>query len=116
MAKRNPVWTREEIILALDLYFSIDVRKINGKSREVIKLSKTLQSLPIHAASLRLPNFRSPDGVVFRLLCFAYLDPKSGIKGVAESSKLDRSVFNEFSNDIPELRKEVFSIRSRYKI
>jgi 5-methylcytosine-specific restriction protein A len=58
----NPKWTRDETMLALDLYFECGGNMPSGKDGRVQKLSKLLRSLPYHGAVLRKDSFRNPDG------------------------------------------------------
>ncbi len=44
---KNPTWTRDELILALDLYFRVGLPRWSASNPEVIKLSKILNELPI---------------------------------------------------------------------
>jgi 5-methylcytosine-specific restriction protein A len=69
MARRNPPWQRDELILALDLYFRHRPDTINKKHPEVAELSEILNALPIH------PD--RPDAARFYMkLCnFLALDP-----------------------------------------
>ncbi len=43
---RNPKWHRDEIILALDLYFSSDRGSIDDKNSKIIQVSKILNDRP----------------------------------------------------------------------
>ena len=45
---RNPKWHRDEVILALDLYYDLESGQMNSNNPEVIKLSELLNHLPIH--------------------------------------------------------------------
>ena len=45
---RPPKWHRDEIILALDLYYKLDKKNLDSSNSEVISLSQTLNKLPIH--------------------------------------------------------------------
>jgi 5-methylcytosine-specific restriction protein A len=56
MAK-NPVWTRDELILALELYLRRHPNTISQAHPDVVELSETLNSLPIHASSGANPTF-----------------------------------------------------------
>ena len=60
---RNPKWTNDEHILALNLYFDSDGRMLDPSDEKVIELSNLLNSLPIHSQDIRSENFRNPDGV-----------------------------------------------------
>ena len=71
---RNPTWTEDELVLALDLYFRLG-RHVGDTSRpEVIQLSTTLNSLPVHPASVRSGTFRDPAGVSMKLGNISQLD------------------------------------------
>ena len=37
---KNPVWIREELILALDLYFRMDYGQMHGRNPHIIRLSE----------------------------------------------------------------------------
>jgi 5-methylcytosine-specific restriction protein A len=72
---RNPPWTRDELILALDLYFRLG-RKHEGPSHpEVMALSKALNTLPIHDNQQRA-DFRNPAGVAMKLANYLAIDPE----------------------------------------
>jgi 5-methylcytosine-specific restriction protein A len=47
-ARRNPPWQRDELILALDLYFRHRPDTISKKHPDVGALSGLLNALPIH--------------------------------------------------------------------
>ena len=61
---RNPKWYRDEVILALDLYYDLKSGEMNSNNPEVIKLSELLNRLPIHtnrpanSISPYLPNIK----------------------------------------------------------
>lgn len=63
----NPDWTREEVILALDLYHSLDGKIPNSKDERVCELSRTLRAFPHHRLAARTESFRNPAGVAFKL-------------------------------------------------
>jgi 5-methylcytosine-specific restriction protein A len=72
---RNPKWTRDELILALDLYFRCTPLKTNKDHHEIVKLSNILNSLPIHPKKLEYEKFRNPNGVYMKLCNFLWFDP-----------------------------------------
>jgi hypothetical protein len=47
-ARRNPPWQRDELILALDLYFRHPPHAVSQTHPEVIAVSEMLNALPIH--------------------------------------------------------------------
>jgi hypothetical protein len=63
----NPKWTRDETILALDLYMRLG--KVPGpKNADIIALSELLNRMPWHSKENRNGTFRNPDGVSLKLL------------------------------------------------
>lgn len=42
---KNPDWTRDELILLLDVYFRVDVKRVSRRTPEVVQLSKLLKGL-----------------------------------------------------------------------
>lgn len=101
MASKNPKWHRDEIILALDLYFNLRDHpgQIHHNHPEIIKLSEVLNVLPIHKVRPDAEKFRNPNGVGLKLSNFLALDPDYAGKGMERYSKLDKEVFQEFQND-----------------
>lgn len=78
-------WTREETILAFNLYCKIPFSKINYKLKEIEELAIAIN--------------RSPSSIAWKLVNFASLDPTlkaRNIQGAKNTSKLDREIFEEF--------------------
>jgi 5-methylcytosine-specific restriction protein A len=73
---KNPIWTRDESILALDLYLKCKPSLPGDEDERVIALSNLLNNLPIHPNNVRGQNFRNPDGVTFKLGNFRHIDPE----------------------------------------
>jgi len=93
MKRRN--WTREQLIVAFNLYCRIEFSKINYRNPAIIKLAEAID--------------RTPSAVAWKLVNFASLDPsliKRGIKGASNSGKLDKIVFEEFTSNWEELAFE----------
>ncbi len=111
---RNPNWTEDEAILALDLYIRSGYRVLSGNHPDVVELSEFMNSLPIHPPELRTSKFRNPSGVNTKLANFRHVDPdRPG--GLSGASKMDYFVWNEYAHDIPRLRKVVEAIRRNYR-
>lgn len=108
---RNPKWHRDEIILALDLYFRIDSSKMTSSHPEIIELSKLLNRLPIHDLRPDQVKFRNPNGVNLKLNNFKAFDPSYTGKGMQNFGKLDKKVFEEFESDTDRLHKIANRIR-----
>ena len=102
MAGRNPNWTREELILALDLYVSSGRCALDDRNPDVVALSLLLRSLPIHASDSRMDDFRSPNGVSLKLQNLASVD--HGVGGMPHGSRLEPILIAEFAADAPRLR------------
>tara|TARA_A100001015_G_scaffold248878_1_gene286529 strand:+ start:187 stop:393 length:207 start_codon:yes stop_codon:yes gene_type:complete len=64
---RNPKWHRDEVILALDLYYNLESGQMNSNNPEVIKLSELLNRLPIHINRPDQEKFRNANGVNLKL-------------------------------------------------
>lgn len=108
---RNPKWHRDEIILALNLYFQLEPGQIHSKNPEVIELSKVLNKLPIHDVRPDSVKFRNPNGVGLKLSNFLAIDPDYDGTGMSSYSKLDNEVFDEFFNNRAELGRIAETIR-----
>jgi putative restriction endonuclease len=85
-------WTRDELILAINLYCKLPFGKLDQRTAEVKQLAKLID--------------RTPGSVSFKLNNFASLDPSlqaRGIKGAQNTSKLDKMVWDEFYNNWGDL-------------
>jgi len=85
-------WTREELILAFNLYCKIPFGTIHIRNPQIIALAKILS--------------RTPSAVSWKLANFARLDPSlqdRNIAGASHGSKLDIEVWNEFNNNWEKL-------------
>lgn len=90
MERKN--WTREELILAFNLYCKIPFGQFNQRNPRVIELSNIIG--------------RTPSSVAFKLVNFASLDPyhqKRGVKGMQNVGKLDKEIYDEFSSNWSDL-------------
>lgn len=109
---KNPKWHRDEIILALDLYFRPDRGTIDAKNPNIIQLSQELNLLPIFSDRPDQATFRNPNGVGLKLSNFLALDPEYHGKGMEAYSKLDEELFNSFSKDRKRLHHIANQIRA----
>lgn len=88
-------WSREELIIAFNLYCKIPFGKIHIHNPDIISLAKILG--------------RTPSAVSWKLANFASLDPslqKRNIAGASHGSKLDAEIWNEFNDDWDKLAFE----------
>lgn len=111
---KNPDWIREELILALDLYFKLDYGQMHGKHPSVIELSETLKSLNLIKNVENLSNFRSIGSVALKLANFKKLDRNFGGSGMKAGAKLDKEIWKEFSTYRDTLNKEAELIKRLY--
>lgn len=95
---RSPNWTRDELILALDLYFRVNPAKINKSHPAVQELSQILNALPNHSSAERAATFRNASGVYMKLCNFLSLDPSYLGKGLGSYSALDEKVWRDFNH------------------
>jgi 5-methylcytosine-specific restriction protein A len=112
--KTNPDWTREELILALNLYFDLDQGQMHKGHPDVIRVSNELRELNIHKEIPDKIKFRNPSGISRRLANFKTMDSGYGGEGLANSGKLAKEVFKEFNHHRDKLRKEASLIRQLY--
>ena len=88
MKKGQKLWTRDELILAINLYCKLPFGKLHSNNPEVINLAKLIG--------------RTPGSVAYKLVNFASLDPslrERGIKGAYNVSNLDKKIWVEFYNN-----------------
>ena len=101
MERKN--WTREELIVAFNLYCKIPFGKINYHNEQIIKLAKAIG--------------RTPSAVAWKLVNFASFDPtlkERNIKGATNAGKLDKVVFEEFYHDWDMLAYESEILLSKF--
>lgn len=113
MPRRNPTWTRDELILALDLYFRLGPSRLSASHPEIVALSEALNALPIHADRPDVARFRNPNGVYMKLCNFLRLDPTYVGVGLQRGSRADEEVWKEFAGDQQRLRAAAESIRAQ---
>jgi 5-methylcytosine-specific restriction enzyme A len=92
-------WRRDELILALDLYFRPHPAAPSPMMPEVRDLSLLLKGAALHPPEGRPTNFRSVASVVMKLMNFRSIDPDYRGKGLAAVGRDDRDVWNEFARD-----------------
>src|ERR1700758_5614188 len=93
---KNPNWNREEIILALDLYFKMDYGQMHGRNPDIIHLSADLRKLNLHSGIPDLHSFRSVNSVALKLANLKKLDHNFKGRGMRDGGKIEREIWNEF--------------------
>jgi len=88
MKQGQKLWTREELILAINLYCKLPFGKMHKGNSEIIKFANLIN--------------RTPSSIALKLGNFASFDPtlkERGIKGASNASKLDKKIWDEFYNN-----------------
>jgi 5-methylcytosine-specific restriction enzyme A len=109
MASRERVWMRDELILALDLYFRAGP---NPGAEAAAELSNTLRAIPIEQFRTSNPKFRSPQSITYKLQNFVALDPSLPAAGFPHGGKGDREVWEQFADDHDQLHQVASAIRA----
>ena len=112
MSIRNPAWKRDELILALDLYFRHNPSHIGSTHEEVKRLSDILKKLPIHNKIIDKETFRSPNAVYMKLCNFMRFDPNYHGVGLQKGGHLEKEIWDSFSGDPQYLHDVAESIRN----
>lgn len=88
MKEGQTLWTKDESILAINLYCKIPFGQMHSRNADVIELAALID--------------RSPSAVARKLGNFASFDPKlrqRGVKGLENASKLDKQIWQEYMHD-----------------
>jgi 5-methylcytosine-specific restriction protein A len=109
--QRNPVWSRDELILALDLYMRHRPSFPDDKHPDVIELSTFLNRLATSATTTS-DNFRNANGVAMKLQNFRRFDPSQRGKGLSGGGKGEAEVWAVFAEDPERLRSAAAAIRA----
>ena len=97
-------WTREELILAFDLYCRIPFQKTKTSNPEVQKLAALLS--------------RSPASIARKLGNFGAFDPvlrSAEIRGLVHTSTLDREIWDQFHDDWSALVWQASKLRRSFE-
>lgn len=109
--KRNPDWTRDEHLVALDYYLDNRDDYFSPTGAGVLELAANISQV---AKALGLTGssdtFRNPSGVSMKLLNFRSHDPQHDTKGLPQGNKLEQIVWDEFAENPVALKKVVANI------
>lgn len=113
MKQGQRLWTREELILVLNLYLKLPFGKLDARTPEVMHLAKAID--------------RTNGSVSMRLNNFASVDPfhqQRGVKGLSGGVKQVQPIWDEFVNNKNELifesekilaEKEKITLENKFK-
>ena len=116
VAKRNPAWTRDELILALDCYFNYTPSIPDKQSKEIADLSGLLNALASKFSGDKHETFRNKNGVYMKLMNFRRFDPNSNGKGLERGGKQEEVVWNLYADHKDELAKAANAIRQHVSV
>jgi predicted restriction endonuclease len=88
-------WTRQELIVAFNLYCQLPFGKLHARNPLIVRVAERLE--------------RTPSALAMKMLNFASLDPtiiESGRHGLGNASNADRAVWEEFHQDWEKLALE----------
>lgn len=88
MTEKSNHWTREQLLVAFNLYCQLPFGKFHSRNPDIVRLAGMIG--------------RTPSALAFKLTNIASLDPvitDSGRKGMSNSSKLDRAMWDEMQQD-----------------
>lgn len=98
-------WSRDETLLAFALYCELPFGKLHQHNPDVASLATLIG--------------RTPSSVAMKACNFASLDPaqqERGIKGLANTSKTEREIWEAFFDDSATLVDEIVDARSNYEV
>ncbi len=105
-------WTRDELILALNLYLSSGHKVLETKRPETIALASLLNHVREADPEISSKHLRTPGSVKAKLANFRALDPTTPSTGWGNGNKLDLEIWQEFADDPEALAKAVKLIQS----
>jgi putative restriction endonuclease len=85
---RRRAWTRDELLVAFNLYCRLSFGQLRHGNKDVIALAKQID--------------RSPSAVSMKLCNFASFDPihqVRGVSGLGHAAKSDKEIFEAFNTD-----------------
>jgi len=104
MKEGQKLWTREELILGINLYCKMPFGKIHKGNPDVIHLANLIG--------------RSPSAISRKLGNFARFDPSlqaRGVGGLSNGAKLDETIWNEFYNNWEERAYQSEQLRAKFE-
>jgi transcriptional regulator with XRE-family HTH domain len=91
----NTNWTREQALACFHLYGRLPFGRLHSRNADIVALARAIG--------------RTPGAVAKKLVNFASLDPAQqarGIKGLANTSNLDKKLWEEFAQSPDEIRQQ----------
>jgi predicted HNH restriction endonuclease len=111
-AQRNPPWSRDELILALDLYMTNPASPPSQGSAEVTELGAALSRMARLLGVSTAGTFRNANSVYMKMMNFRRLDPAFTGTGLTRGNKDEAVIWEEFSGDRRHLAAVAAAIRA----
>ncbi|MFZ4685379.1 MAG: HNH endonuclease [Hyphomonadaceae bacterium] len=111
---RNPDWSRDELILALDAYMAWRPSFPAKTSTEIAKLSAEIRALGELLHGISSDTFRNANGVYMKLMNFRRLEPGAGGEasgGLSGGSQADVEVWDAYAQNRTALATAAAAIR-----
>lgn len=106
---RNPVWTRDELIVALDFHLNHRNFDPRPQSEEIGELAQRIARVSAALGLIdRGLHLRTPDAVAMKLRNFSSFDPQyteNGRKGLTNGNRLEAELWGEFSGRPDEVAR-----------
>lgn len=107
---RNPSWTRDELLVALDYYLENADDYFSPTGAGVLELTAKISRVAKALGLSGSDTLRNANGVSMKLLNFRAHDPNHDTKGLSRGNKLEEVVWSEYADDSVALKKVVASI------
>ncbi|WP_232209699.1 HNH endonuclease [Rhodobacter ferrooxidans] len=114
--ERNPNWTRDELILALDYYLQHPGESHDDSSPGVTSLSQQINALAQLLGHGTSETLRNANGVSMKLLNFRAHDPEYTLRGqvgLQRGNRLEKELWDRFAHDQADLKRIADSIKQR---
>ena len=109
--RKNPPWTADEIILALDFYLKHRSAIPNKTDHEIEKLSEELRGLNLALGGEAKGTFRNQNGTYMKLMNLRRFDPEYSGVGLKGGGKLEEELWKRYFDNPGELSKVATAIR-----
>jgi hypothetical protein len=100
MSRHGKKWTREETLLAFELYCRLPFGKLHQSTPAIVELADALG--------------RTPSSIGMKACNFASLDPQHsdrGVVGLVNRGKLEEEIWQEFNRDSVSIVSEIFAAK-----
>jgi hypothetical protein len=105
-APKNPPWSREELLLALELYVRHRPKLLTATHPDVAELSRLLNRLGRLTGLRTEDRFRNENGVAMKLSNFAAIDPSYDGKGLEGGGRAERELWEHYLGEPEQIIRE----------